>query len=132
MRPTKKLAVPLSLAVIVAASFAITNGELFTWAEAVYASLFTGQPTVGQYQQYDYRSFSTGNYLAVDDANSIGRMLRRMAATARAPWQACSYKTLASRLRLLRRSLHFERRRTHPACPWRVALATSTSSWSPT
>jgi hypothetical protein len=71
MRALKKLAVLLSLAGAVAASFAITNGELFTWAEAIYASLFSGQPTAGQYQQYDYRSFSTGNYLAVDDTGTV-------------------------------------------------------------
>jgi hypothetical protein len=71
MRSLKQFAVLLSLAAVVAASFAITSGELFTWAQATYADLFAGQPVAGRYEQYDYRAFPTGNYVAVDDSGTV-------------------------------------------------------------
>ncbi|MES3003899.1 MAG: hypothetical protein V4787_24625 [Pseudomonadota bacterium] len=50
---------------------AITNADLFTWAADAYAAYFPGTHASGQYQQYDYRAYSSGNYLAVDNAGGV-------------------------------------------------------------
>ncbi len=50
---------------------AITNGDLFTWAAAAYPAYFPGTPSAERYQQYDYRFYASGNYLAVDEADDV-------------------------------------------------------------
>lgn len=51
---------------------AVTNAQLFAYAQATYPSLFAGAPAAGQYQQYDYRYYpDTQNFLAVDTAGVI-------------------------------------------------------------
>ncbi len=53
-------------------ALAITNNQVFAYAEANYASLFAGTATSGQYQQYYYRYYpATGNYLAVDTSGIV-------------------------------------------------------------
>jgi hypothetical protein len=45
---------------------------MFNFAEGNFPSLFSGTPTSGQAQQYDYRYYpGSGNYLAVDNTSSI-------------------------------------------------------------
>lgn len=71
MRLFKKSWLLLLFAAIGASALAITSGELFTWAQAIYSSVFVGQPIAGKYQTYDYRAYPNGNYLAVDDAGIV-------------------------------------------------------------
>lgn len=65
--------IPLVVCVIFSTSAcAITDAEVFAYAEANYRSLFSGTVTAGQYQQYDYRYYAdTKNYLAVDNTATI-------------------------------------------------------------
>jgi hypothetical protein len=49
----------------------ITHGDLFTWAPVAFPQYFPGTPTVGRYEQYDFRLYASGNYLAVDDDEVI-------------------------------------------------------------
>lgn len=52
--------------------FAVTNAELFTYAQANYPSTFSGTVEAGVYQQYTYNYFQgTNNYLAVDNNAKI-------------------------------------------------------------
>lgn len=72
MSAFKKLIAIWLLAMISTAAFAITDAEVFVYAEANYPSLFAGTPTAGQYKQYDYRYYQTSqNYLAVDTSGVI-------------------------------------------------------------
>jgi hypothetical protein len=50
---------------------AISNAQLFSWAAATYPQIFPGTPTAGVYQQYSYQGYSSGNYLAVDNAGAV-------------------------------------------------------------
>ena len=62
----------LLLATTPATAFAVTNNQLFAFAEANFLSIFTGPATSGQYQQYNYQYYpDSGNYLAVDTAGEI-------------------------------------------------------------
>lgn len=72
----KKLICLLLLAVIPTAAFAITDAQLFAYAQANYSSLFPGVPTAGQItylgNSYDYRYYSASqNYLGVDTAGTV-------------------------------------------------------------
>ncbi len=76
MNHLMKLTTLLLCALFSSAAFAITNAQVFAYAEANYSSLFKGTPAPGQinYQnkQFDYRFYpSSGNYLAVDTSNTI-------------------------------------------------------------
>ncbi len=72
MNKMKKLVAALFLAMISTSAFAITNAQVFAYAEGNYASLFSGTATSGQFAMYDYRYYSaTGNYLAVDTKGTI-------------------------------------------------------------
>ena len=52
--------------------FAVTNAELFTYAQANYPSTFSGTVEAGVYEQYTYNYFQgTNNYLAVDNNAKI-------------------------------------------------------------
>ncbi len=60
------------MSVMSAMSFAITDSQVFAYAEANFPSVFTGTATTGQYQQYHYAYYpSSRNYLAVDTAGTI-------------------------------------------------------------
>lgn len=72
MNTLRKLIALLLLAMFSTTAFAITNAQLFAYAEANYSSLFAGTAAEGQYLQYNYRYYAaTGNYLAVDTAGEI-------------------------------------------------------------
>lgn len=72
MNAFKKLIAFLLFALISTSAFAVTNDQLFAYAEANYASFFAGTASSGQYQQYNYRYYpATGNYLAVDTSGTI-------------------------------------------------------------
>lgn len=50
----------------------ISETSLFAYAQATYASLFAGTASTGQFQQYDYRYYSsTQNFLAVDTSSVV-------------------------------------------------------------
>lgn len=67
-----KLIAPLLLAMLPITAFAITDDQVFAYAEANYSTIFTGKATAGQYKQYNYRYYPTsGNYLAVDTSGVI-------------------------------------------------------------
>lgn len=67
MNTLRKIAVILSFALLATTAFAITDNQVFSYAEANYPSLFAGAASPGQYAQYNYRYYpATGNYLAVD------------------------------------------------------------------
>ncbi len=72
MTVAKKIIASLLLGLSATPALAITNNQVFAYAEANYASLFAGTATSGQYQQYNYRYYpATGNYLAVDTSGII-------------------------------------------------------------
>lgn len=77
MSTLKKLIAMLLFATISSTAFAaITDAQLFAYAEANYSSIFTGAATAGQtaYQgsSYDYRYYpASKNYLAVDTTGGI-------------------------------------------------------------
>lgn len=72
MNAFKKIVALLSIALISSAAAAITNNQVFAFAEANYPGLFAGAASTGQYMQYNYRYYpATGNYLAVDDLGVI-------------------------------------------------------------
>jgi len=72
MNVLKKLSASLLFAMASASAVAATDNQVFAFAEANYASLFSGTASSGQYQQYNYRYYaSTGNYLAVDSSGVI-------------------------------------------------------------
>lgn len=72
MNALRKLIVLLLLVILPTSSFAITDAQVFAYAESIYPSLFGGIPSAGQYQQYNYRYYpASGNYLAVDTAGEI-------------------------------------------------------------
>lgn len=72
MNAPKKLIASLLLALFSTSAFAITDNQVFAYAEANYPSIFTGAATAGQYQQYNYRYYpASGNYLAVDTSGMI-------------------------------------------------------------
>ncbi len=51
---------------------AVTDNQVFAYAEANYATLFAGASQSGQFQQYNYRYYpATQNYLAVDTTKTI-------------------------------------------------------------
>ena len=51
---------------------AITDNQVFAYAEANFPGIFTGAATAGQYQQYNYRYYqASGNYLAIDTSGVI-------------------------------------------------------------
>jgi sugar lactone lactonase YvrE len=72
MSALKKLIALLLLALFSTTAFAISNAQVFTYAAANYPSLFSGNPTSGQYQQYNYQYYpASKNYLAVDKTGMI-------------------------------------------------------------
>lgn len=76
MKFLNKLIASLLFVLISTTAFAVTDAEVFAFAEANFPSIFAGGPTAGQiaYQgtQYDYRYYpSSGNYLAVDSSGVI-------------------------------------------------------------
>jgi hypothetical protein len=67
MSALRKLIALLLLAMISTTAFAITDAQVFAYAEANYPTLFKGTAATGNVQNYDYRYYSaTGNYLAVN------------------------------------------------------------------
>jgi len=62
-------AVPRALPSVAAST--ITHGDFFTWAAAAYPSYFPGKPSSGRYLQYDYRLYTDGTYLVIDDADDV-------------------------------------------------------------
>jgi hypothetical protein len=72
MNTVKKLIVLVSLSSISPLCFAITETQVFAFAEANYPGLFTGTSTTGQYQQYNFRYYADNdNYLALDSSGEI-------------------------------------------------------------
>ncbi len=73
MNAIKKSIAALLFSGIAVSSFAaVTDNQVFAYAEANYASLFSGASQSGVYQQYNYRYYpATKNYLAVDSAKVI-------------------------------------------------------------
>jgi hypothetical protein len=67
----KKVAAPL-LALLSTTVLAVTDDQVFAYAEANFPSLFAGTVTAGQFQQYNYRHYQASNcFLAVDTAKVI-------------------------------------------------------------
>lgn len=72
MKALKKLIALLSLAMFSASTFAITDDQMFAFAEANYPSIFTGTATAGVSPPYNYRYYpASQNYLAVDTSGVI-------------------------------------------------------------
>ncbi len=73
MNKMKKLVAALLFATITTPALAaVTDNQVFAYAEGNYASLFSGASQSGQFQQYNYRYYpATKNYLAVDSAKVI-------------------------------------------------------------
>jgi hypothetical protein len=60
------------LALLSMAVHAITDTQLFAWAEAKYPQYFRGAAQPGQYEQYNYRYYpDTGNYLGIDPLGNV-------------------------------------------------------------
>lgn len=75
MSAFKKLVMALLLNMIAATAFAVTDAQVFAYAEANYPNLFSGAATTGTYQTYNYRYYpASQNYLAVDAAGMIYMM----------------------------------------------------------
>ena len=67
-----KIVASLLLSMISAMAFAITDAQVFAFAEANYPSIFTGTATAGVFPPYNYRYYpASGNYLAVDTSGEI-------------------------------------------------------------
>ena len=89
MSTFKKLLMALLL-MISAAAFAITDAQVFAYAEANYPDLFSGAATAGTYQTYNYQYYpASQNYLAVD-TNGMIYMLGAATGGALAPVGAVS------------------------------------------
>ncbi len=73
MNKMKKLVAALLFATLTTPALAaVTDNQVFAYAEANYATLFSGASQSGQFQQYNYRYYpATKNYLAVDSAKVI-------------------------------------------------------------
>lgn len=72
MNALKKLLAILLFVSFSTTAFAITDNQVFAYAEANFPSLFSGAASSGQYQQYNYRCYQTsGNCLAVDTSSNI-------------------------------------------------------------
>lgn len=72
MKPLLRTLLLLSLLTLSAQAAAVSNSQVFAYAEANYADLFNGTGQDGTYLQYSYRYYpATGNYLAVDSNNTI-------------------------------------------------------------
>lgn len=62
----------LSFATFSAQAAAVSNSQVFAFAEANYTSFFNGTGQDGTYEQYNYRFYpATGNYLAVGNDGGI-------------------------------------------------------------
>lgn len=67
--PSRSIALLLALAPPVA--MAVTDEQLFAWAEAAYPEVFSGDMTTGHHQQFHYRLYAgTGNAMGVDTAGT--------------------------------------------------------------
>lgn len=72
MNALKKIATALLLVILSPMASAITDNQVFSFAEANYPSFFAGTATAGQFQQFNYRYYPTSDcYLAVDTAKVI-------------------------------------------------------------
>lgn len=79
MNALKRFIAMLLLALLSTTVFAITDNQLFAYAEATHPDIFTGTAAAGQFrqggQEYNYRFYkASGNYLAVDPAGVISIM----------------------------------------------------------
>jgi hypothetical protein len=72
MKSIKNKFFALLLASATANAFAVTDDQVFAYAQANFPSLFAGTPAAGQYEQYNYRYYAGSDcYLAVDTTKSI-------------------------------------------------------------
>lgn len=72
MKVIRTLTASLLLALASTTALGISADRVFAYAEANLPSIFTGSPTAGQYQQFNYRFYrASGNYLALDAAGVI-------------------------------------------------------------
>jgi hypothetical protein len=71
VRPQLAQGTPRALSSAASATPTITHGDLFTWAAVAFPQFFPGTPAAGRFQQYDYRKYTSGNFLAVDDDEVI-------------------------------------------------------------
>ncbi len=68
----RKLFLVLILGINSTAALAISNAELFAYAQANYPSIFSGNASAGTYLQYTYQYYQgSGTYLAVDNNDKI-------------------------------------------------------------
>ena len=68
----KKIAAALLLALSSTMALAVTNAQVFAYAEANFPDLFKGTPSSGQYDKYSYTYYPTSqNYLALDSTGTI-------------------------------------------------------------
>ncbi|MFA7240209.1 MAG: hypothetical protein WC091_08860 [Sulfuricellaceae bacterium] len=75
MNAFKTLTAMLLFALFSTTACAITDSQVFAYAEANFPGIFTGTATPGQYQQYNYRCYqASGNCLAVDASGVISIM----------------------------------------------------------
>lgn len=75
MNALKKLTAMLLFVSFSTTAFAITDSQVFAYAEANFPGIFSGAATSGQYQQYNYRCYqASGNCLAVDTSGVISVM----------------------------------------------------------
>ena len=72
MKAFRKVVASLLSVMLSTTAFAISGDRVFSFAEAKFPSIFTGLPTSGQFQQYNYRYYpASGNYLAVDTLGTV-------------------------------------------------------------
>ena len=72
MKAFRKVVASLLSVMLSTSAFAISGDRVFSFAEAKFPSIFTGLPTSGQFQQYNYRYYpASGNYLAVDTLGTV-------------------------------------------------------------
>lgn len=75
MNALKRSVAALLFALFSTTVSAITDNQVFSYAQANYPGIFAGAATAGQIQQYNYRYYpASGNYLAVDTSGVISVM----------------------------------------------------------
>lgn len=70
IKPPTGLAI--ALLALPVSTLAVTDSQLFAYAEANYPQVFTGSAIAGSFQHYRYRYYAaSGNYLGVDDTGMV-------------------------------------------------------------
>lgn len=68
----KRIAVSAIVLGLPLQAIAVTDSQLFAYAEAYYPEIFSGAASSGSYQNYRYRYYpGSTNYLAIDDTGTV-------------------------------------------------------------